>query len=176
MEDALAIIEKIIEEHKTITEKLQNFEQVANDAEALTGFDKAKDSFMPGRLEGKKGLESFDQLLDTITEGIHGHFSREEGALMHVFEEHGDRKLSADLNSLLLEHKELRDRLASTKQDTDKLLNGQLPGQVWQALAQDMRAYVTHTRKLFEVHAAVEQKLLHTLRSELKQKSGNGGG
>ena len=40
--------------------------QVANDAEALMGFDKAKGLFMPGRLNGKKGLAAFEQLLDTI--------------------------------------------------------------------------------------------------------------
>lgn len=103
--------------------------QVANDTETLTGFDKAKDLFMPVRLDGKKGLAAFEQLLDTITQGIHGHFSLEEGSLMHIFGEHGDKKLSTVLHSLLLEHEDLKDRLAYTKQDVGNLLNDKLPCQ-----------------------------------------------
>ncbi len=167
MEDAIALIDKIIEEHKTISQNLQKFEQVVNDAEAITAFDKAKELFMPGRLDDKQGLQAFAQLLDTITEGMHGHFNREEGALMNVFEQHGDKKLATDLHSLLLEHENLRYRLAHTKQDVTTLQTGNLSRQIWQARAYDMRPYITYTRKLFEAHAVLEQNLLHTLRSEL---------
>lgn len=102
MEDAIALIDKIIEAHKTISQRLQDFEQIANDAEAMTAFDKAKEVFMPGRFNQEQGLEAFAQLLDTITEGMHGHFSREEGPLVSVLEKHGGKKLSATLHSLLL--------------------------------------------------------------------------
>ncbi|MBI2329384.1 MAG: hemerythrin domain-containing protein [Chloroflexi bacterium] len=167
MEDAIALIDKIIEEHKTIFQRLRNFEQIANDAEALTGFDKAKELFVPGRLESKKGLVAFAEVLGTITEGMHSHFGREEGALMKVFREHGDKKLSSALHSLLLEHEDLKHRLASTKQDVATLQDGKLPNQIWQAHAHDMRAYITYTRKLFEAHAGLEQELFRSLRSDL---------
>ncbi len=174
MEDAIALIEKIIEEHNTINQKLQNFEQVANDAEALAGFNKTKDLFMPGRLDSHKGLTELEQLMNTISQGIHDHFGREEGALVNVFSEHGDKKLSTGLHSLLLEHEDLRDRLTYTKQDVDQLMDGKLTTEIWQAQAQDMRAYISHTRKLFEVHAGIEQKLFHSLLTDLKQKAVEG--
>ena len=174
MEDAIALIDKIIEEHKTISQRLRDFEQVANDAEAIAAFDKTKELFMPGRFDDKQGLEAFDQLLDTITEGIHGHFGREEGALMNVFEKHGDKKLATALRSLILEHENLKHRLAYTKRDMTTLQVDKLPVQLWQARGYDMRAYITYTRKLFETHAAREQELLHTLRNELKRKAGTG--
>jgi len=168
MEDALTLIEQLIEEHKTIMERIQSFEQIANDAEALAGFDKAKDTFMPGRLDGKQGLEEFVQLLNTISEGVDAHFIREESNLVYVFQEQGNKEMSEEFHSLILEHEDLRDRLAKTKEEIDKLLNGQLPSQIWQASAQDLRAYVTHMKQLFEIHAGTEQKLFYRLQSELK--------
>tara|TARA_Y100000310_G_C19960225_1_gene480879 strand:- start:50 stop:301 length:252 start_codon:yes stop_codon:yes gene_type:complete len=78
-EEVIAIIDRIIEEHKTLSQRLQDFEQVPNGAEALTGFAKASELFAPGRFEEGEGLKAFKQLLDTITEGIHAHFGREEG-------------------------------------------------------------------------------------------------
>ena len=53
MEDIIAVIDKIIEDHKTIMQQVQAIEQVANDAEAIAGLDKAKEEFMPGRFEQK---------------------------------------------------------------------------------------------------------------------------
>jgi len=170
MEDAIALIDKIIEEHKTISQELQDFEQIANDAKAITAFDKSKEVFMPGRFNDKQGLEAFAQLLDTITEGMHGHFGREEGPLMGVLKEHGEEELRTAMHSLLLEHENLKKRLAYTKNEVTILQVGKLPTQLWQARGYDMRAYITHTRNLFEEHARLEQDLLHTLRSELSGK------
>lgn len=167
MEDAVALIDKIIEEHKTISQRLQDFEQIVNDAEAITAFDKAKELFMPGRFDEKQGLEAFAQLLGTITEGMHAHFSREEGPLTNVLEKHEDKQLSTALHSLFLEHENLKHRLAYTKQDVTTLQSDELSSGVWQARAYDMRAYITNTRRLFEAHVALEQDLLYTLRSEL---------
>ena len=44
MEDDLAIIERVIDEHKTIRQRFHNLEQVANDAEAMMGFEEAKEA------------------------------------------------------------------------------------------------------------------------------------
>ncbi len=167
MEEAIALIDKIIEEHKTIFQGLQNLEQIANDAEAIKGFDKTKELFMPGKLDEKQGLEAFQKLLDTIIQGIQDHFSREEGALVTAFEKHADRKLASALHSLLLEHEDLKSHLERSKQDVAKLTDGGLSRQIWEASAYDIRTYITNTRKLFEEHAVMEQDLLHTLRNEL---------
>ena len=167
MEDVIALIDKIIEEHKTIFQRLQNLEQIANDAEAIKGFDKTKELFMPGKLEEKQGLEAFRKLLDTIIQGIHDHFSREEGTLVTAFEKQADRKLASALHSLLLGHEDLKSHLKRSKQDVAKLTDGEQSRQIWEASAYDIRTHITHIRKLFEEHALMEQDLLHTLRNEL---------
>ena len=48
MEELIALIDKIIKEHKTIFQRVQVLEQVANDAEAVAGLEKAKEAFGKG--------------------------------------------------------------------------------------------------------------------------------
>jgi hypothetical protein len=171
MEEALALIEKIIEEHKIIMQRAQTLERVANDAEAMIGFEKARDAFMPGRFEQKLGLQKMKALRDTIEKGLEAHFSYEERELLTVFEKHGDKELVTALHSLLLEHEDLRDRLARSKKHVAELVGGGLSRHLWEASAHDMRAHISHTRKLLEAHALIEEELLHKLRDQLREES-----
>jgi len=166
MQEVIALIDRIIEEHQTIFQDFQTLDQIANDAEAAILLDKAKEEFVPGRFESKQGLEELEELLEETEQGIQGHFKREEGALLNAFEKHGDRKLASAL-LLLTEHKNLTDRLAYSKQDVAKLTSGDLSRGIWEATGYDMRAYLSYTRRLFEMHAQMEHQLLLALRSEL---------
>ena len=171
MEEALAAIEKIIEQHKTIMQRVQTLEQVANDSEAVAGFEKAKEAFMPGRLEQKRGLQKMQELLDTIESGLEAHFSYEERELLTVFEKHEDKELVTTLRFLLLEHEDLRNRLAHSKKHVAGLTGGELSRHLWEASAHDMRAHMSHTRKLLETHASIEEELLYKLRDQLREES-----
>jgi len=170
MEDVLGLIDRIIEEHKTIIGRLKTLEQVANDAEAIVGFDKAKQVFMPGRLERKEGLQELEELLDKISRGIRAHFKREETALLIAFERYGDKNMASSLRSLLLAHDDLRSRIAHTKKHVAQLTTGKLSRQVWEATAYDIRAHISHTKKLMEAHAEIEKELLLTLRKQLTRE------
>ena len=167
--DAIEVIDRIIEEHKKIFQGVQNLEQEVNDAMALKGLEEAKDTFMPGRLEQKGGLQSLEQLLEGVDQGLRRHFSFEETYLLGAFEEHSDKKIISVLHSLLLEHEDIRSRLVHSKEHIAELIKGELSRHVWEASAHDMRAHLAHTRKLIEAHAAIEQELLHTLRKELME-------
>jgi iron-sulfur cluster repair protein YtfE (RIC family) len=167
MEEVIALIDGVIEEHKTIFQDFQTMDQIANDAEAVISLDKAREEFVPGRFESKQGLQKLEKLLEKTEQGIQAHFEREEVALLHAFERHGDRKLASALHSLLVEHKDMTDRLAHSRQDVAKLTNSDLSRGVWEATGYDMRAYLSHTRRLFEKHAEMEHELLHRLRSQL---------
>jgi len=167
MEEALALIEKIIEEHKMIKQGAQNLEQAANDAEAIADLEKAKDAFMPGRLGQGGGLRKLQEMLETIDKGLQAHFDREETGLVAAFEKHGSKELVSALRSLLLEHEDLRNRLAHSKEHIAELITGGLSRHLWEASAHDMRAHISHTRKLLEAHAEIEQELLHKLRAQL---------
>ena len=167
MEEALALIEKIIEEHKSIMQGVQSLEQVASDAEAMVGLDKGKETFMPGRFGQEQGLQKLQKTLEAIDQGLRAHFSREETALLTVFEKHGNKELASALRSLLLEHEDLRNRLAHSKKHVAELVSGGLSRHLWEASAHDMRAHISHTRKLLEAHAEIEEELFHKLRTEL---------
>jgi len=171
MEQALAVIEQIIQEHEVISQRFQAAEKVANDAEALAGFDKAKEAFMPGRLAQQPGLQELQASLAKIEQGLHRHFHLEETSLPGVVGRYGDEEIKSDLRSLLLEHKDLRNRLAHSKKHVAELVEGNLSRHLWEASAHDMRAYITHTRKLLEAHAEIEQELLHELRHKLRKGS-----
>ncbi len=167
MKAALVLIEQIIEEHKTILKRLKELDKVANDAEALRGFEQAKESFMPGRFDQKAGLDKLRELVDTVDQGLRAHFDREETTLLAAFEEQGDRELASAFHSVLLEHKDLGNRLTHTKNHVSQLTGGKLSRHHWEATAHDMRAHITHTHKLLEAHAGVEQELLLALHRQL---------
>ena len=167
MEEALVLIEKVIEEHKSIMQGVQTLEQAASDAEAIVDLEKAKETFMPGRFEQEKGLQKLQESLEAIDRGLRAHFDREETGLMDVFEKHGNKELASALRSLLLEHEDLRNRLAHSKKHIAELVSGGLSRHLWEASAHDMRAHISHTRKLLEAHAEIEQELFHKLRTEL---------
>jgi iron-sulfur cluster repair protein YtfE (RIC family) len=167
MEETLALIEKIVGEHKSIMQGVRSLEQAASDAEAIVGLEKAKETFMPGRLEQEQGLKKLQASLEAIDQGLRAHFNREETGLMNVFEKHGNKELASALRSLLLEHEDLRNRLAHAKKHVAELMSGGLSRHLWEASAHDMRAHISHTRKLLEAHAEIEQELFHRLRTEL---------
>ncbi len=167
MEKALVLIEKVIEEHKSIMQGVQTLEQAASDAEAIVDLEKAKEAFMPGRFEQEKGLRKLQESLEAIDRGLRAHFDREETGLMDVFEKHGNKELASALRSLLLEHEDLRNRLAHSKKHVAELVSGGLSRHLWEASAHDMRAHISHTRKLLEAHAEIEQELFHKLRTDL---------
>ena len=70
MEEALALIEKIIAEHKIIMRRVRTMEQVANDLEAAFELDKAGEGFIPGKPDDqKRGLQNLQESLETIAGG-----------------------------------------------------------------------------------------------------------
>lgn len=170
MEEARALIEKIIEEHKQIIRGVQTWEQVANDATALLEIEKAKENFMPGRFDQIEGLKKLEERREIIDKGLQAHFEREENALLATFEKHGGTMLVSALHSLLLEHDDIRKRLAHSKNHVAELMSGKLSRHVWEASAHDMRAHISHTLKLIEAHAKSEQELLLALKNRLDKE------
>jgi len=172
MERTLALIDQVLEEHKLIIKNVRNLEQVANDAAALLGLDSAKEQFVPGRFDQGQTLKKLPEWLETIDKGMQAHFGREETALLAAFEEHGGKELAAELHSLLREHEDLRNRLARSREQVAELSSGGLSSQLWEASANDMRAYISHTRRLLEAHAELERKLLQRVRAKLMERKG----
>jgi iron-sulfur cluster repair protein YtfE (RIC family) len=164
------LIDRLIDEHKVVIEDARALEKVANDASALVKLEEARDTFVPGRFDQQLSLQKLQESLEAIDKGLTRHFNREETGLLAAFEKHGDRKLVTTLNSLLLEHEDLRNRLAHAKEHVAELVSGGLARHRWEASANDMRAHLSHTRTLLEAHATIENELLMELREHLKGK------
>ena len=168
MKEALTLIDQLIEEHKVILQRAQTVERIVNDLDAISEMHKAKEDFVPGRLgDQKQGLQSLQESLKTIDNGLQAHFDREERGLLTVFEEHGGGMLAAALHILLLEHKEIKDRIAESKEEVDELASGKLSREVGEGKAWGMRVYISHTLKLLGVHTESEEELFQKLRAEL---------
>jgi len=170
LEGVLALIEQIIEEHKAIMEGVQTLEQVANDTGAITGLERAKGTFMPGRFDEKESLQKLQEQMETIAEELRAHFDSEETRLLSAFEKYGDKRLVSALHSLFVEHEDIRHRFAHSISHVAELINGNLSRHMWEASAHDMRAHITHTRRLLGTHAGFEHELLMTLQKELRQE------
>ena len=175
MEETITLINNIIKEHRIITRKVRTLEQAANDAETLRELKKAREVFIPGRFSQASNLQKLQELITTISLGFEAHFNLEETGLLIAFEKHGDKELASTLRSLLSEHEDLRGRFVHLKKNVAELVGGELSHYVWEANAYDMRAYVSHTRKLIEEHALTEQRLLQKLRSQLMRREKKNG-
>ena len=174
MEETEALINRILEDHKVIKQGVRNLEEVANDIGAMAGLDDIKGDFVPGRFDQKQSLERLQDTLEKITRGLEAHFASEETGLLAAFEKHGDSEIAAGLRSLFLEHEDLRGRLTHAREHVTQLISGGLASHLWEASAHDMRAHLSHTRKLIEAHAEAEQELFHTLKKNRGKPEGKG--
>lgn len=170
MDKMLVLINQILEEHKLILKDVRSLEQVANDAGALLGLESAKEQFVPGRLNQGQSLKNLQEWLEKVDKGMEAHFGREETALLAAVEEDGDVEMVSGLHSLLLEHENLKNRFTHSRTQVAELSDGGLSGHLWEGKANDMRTYVNHTRKLLEMHAEAEQKIMHKLHDKIMKK------
>jgi len=171
MEEVLSLIDKIIEEHKLILQRVRTLDGAINDVSAMLELERGKEDFVPGRFgDQRQALQIWQESIEALDEGLQAHFDREEKGLLSAFEKYGDRMLASAMHVLLLEHEELRNRLVKLKKDVAELVTGGSSREVWQGMAWGLRAYVSHTRNLLEVHAKSEQELLLTLRRHLEKK------
>ena len=168
MEDTIALIDQLIKEHRIIKRDVGNLEHLANDVEAVAGLEKAKEAFMPGRLDQTKSLQEFQNSLEAINKGLEAHFNREETALLTAFEKHGGKKLVSALRALLDEHADIRNRVVQTKKNVSELTSGGMASHLWSASAHDMRVYMSHTLKLIGTHARSEHGLFTALKKQLQ--------
>ena len=168
MEETIALINQLIEEHKQILQEFQTMEQVANDVSGIMQLDKTKEDFLPGRFnDQKQGLQNLQDSLETIDDELQKHFDREEKQLSAALKQHKSETLASGLRLLLLEHKELKERIAESKKEVAELAGGSLSREVREGKAWGMRVFINHTRKLVEAHAQSEQELFHKIRAEL---------
>lgn len=171
MESTLELIDQLIAEHKSLGEKTKSLKKTTNDATLISNLKQAKNEFAEGDGSPTVDLKRLDQMLEEIETWLGKHFSREESVLLPAVQQHSDERLVTALNSLLFEHSDLRDRMVHSRKRVDELRDWSLPQDIWYSRAGDLRAYISHTIKLIETHAARENHLLNELRRYLKKQN-----
>jgi len=170
MDEDVALIGQIIGEHKLIIQKVRTLEGVTNDLSAMLELEKAEEDFVLGRFsDQRQALQSWQEAIEAVDQGLQAHFEREETGVLTIFEKHGGGMLASALHILLHEHEELKNRIAKLKKDAAELATGELSREVWEGKVWGIRSYIGRTRKLIEAHARSEMELLQTLRSRLQR-------
>jgi len=125
---------------------------------------------VPGRFgDQRQGLQNLQESLEATEKELQRHFDREERGLLTVFEQHRGGMLASGLRVLLLEHQEIKARIAESKKDGAAVAAGDLSREVREGRAWGVRVYLSHTRKLIQAHAQSEQELFYKLRTELME-------
>ncbi len=169
MDATLQLIDQLIAEHKTISEKARSLGKTTNDVTLIANLKQVKNTFLESDGAPTVDLKLLERMLEEIETRLGKHFSREETVLLPAVEKDGNDKLVTALNSLLFEHSDLRDRMVHSRKRVDELKDLSLSQDVWYSRAGDLRTYLGHTIKLVETHAAMENHLLRELRQYLKK-------
>jgi hypothetical protein len=165
MSDRLAVIERVIEEHKKIGGHMKLLGESLNDAEALAELEKAFTEWIPGRPEAiseKQGR--LVRAVSFLGEGLENHFSFEERALPPLL---GDLLMRA----LMLEHREILKEIEEAKSLLgDPQAEGlSREGQLVEESRIQQRIGVMSRR--VEDHAEREELILEMVRKALEEEA-----
>jgi iron-sulfur cluster repair protein YtfE (RIC family) len=169
MDETRRLIDQLIAEHKTVSEKTGSLEKAVNDVKLLSSLKEVGSTFVRGDIPGETDLKDLAQTINTITSWLYAHFDREENVLRPAVIKYGNNKFVQSLDSIMFEHSDLRDRMAQARLHIDELLAGGLDPVRHDAAVRDLRVHISHSRKLLETHAAQENHFLTEFRRYLKK-------
>ena len=164
MEDYLAIIRRVIEEHQTIKGHIKLVGDSISDREALTSLERARTDWIPGRpellAETQKKLQ---QAISFLDEGLKNHFAFEGKALPPLLGE-------LFMRALVLEHQEIRKEIDKAKSiATETKLEG-LSREELLSRESHIQQTIGSVCQLVEEHATKEEIILEMLQRALEEK------
>lgn len=164
MQDKLAVIKRIIDEHQTIKEHVKLVGDSVSDQEALAALQKAHADFIPGRLEVvSEKQKKLQQTISALDEGLKNHFTFEEKVLPPLL-----GKLV--MQALVLEHGEIKNEIDEAKSVVaDTKLEG-LSREELLSKESHMQQMIDSICQLVEEHAAKEEAILNMVQRALEQE------
>jgi len=165
MEDYLAIINRVIEEHQVIRGHVKLVGDSVPDREALSSLEKTRADWVPGRPELLAGKQKkLLQAVSYLEEGLKNHFAFEERALPSLLGELLMRAISLDHQQIIKEIEKDRSIVAETslgEQSREELLSKEA----------EIQQTINDLCQLVEEHAFREEAILEMLRRALEDKS-----
>jgi len=169
MQDKLAIIRRIIDEHQTIKGHLKLVGDSVSDQEALAALQKAHADFIPGRLEVmSEKQKKLQQTMSALEEGLKNHFAFEEKALPPLL---GELLMQA----LVLEHREIKNEIDEAKSTVESIKLEGLSREKLISKESHMQQMIDNICQLVEEHATKEEAILEMVQRALEDMGQNKG-
>lgn len=161
MQDKLAIIRRIIDEHQTIKGHLKLVGDSVSDQEALAALQKAHADFIPGRLEVmSEKQKELQQTMRALDEGLKNHFAFEEKALPPLL---GELLMQA----LILEHREIKNEIDEAKSTVESIKLEGLSREELLSKESHIQQMIDNICQLVEEHATKEEAILEMVQRAL---------
>jgi hypothetical protein len=165
MEDYLAIIRRVIEEHQALRSNVKLVGDSIPDREALSSLERTRADWVPGKPELL--AEKQKRLLQAVSyleEGLRNHFAFEGRALPPLL---GDLFMRA----ILLDHQEI---MKEIKNDKSMAAEARLEGLGREELLSkeaEIQETISNLCRLVEEHATREEAMLEMLRKALEDQA-----
>ncbi len=166
MNNALAVIDRIIAEHRQILQKTAGLGRMASDLGAA-GTLAAVESSLSGKTGDRRNLLRLQKLLTTTTRELERHFTFEETGLMAAMEKFGDRRVVSGFSTLFFQHEGLRNEFTRSGIELAELIDGEYSGEESERRAGEILSGMNRAIVSLKLHALSEEKLLNELRERL---------
>jgi hypothetical protein len=165
MPDALAVIAKVISEHRAIRGHIKLAGDTVNDIEALFTLQRTQSGWSQTSITAL--IEKRDQLLQTISfleEGLQNHFSFEEEALPPLF-----GKLL--MKAILHEHHEISGQIGSAKKNLATIKLEGLDQRELLSKRSVIQQNINSLCQTVEEHAQHEETILNMMKKALEENT-----
>lgn len=165
MSDYLAVINRIIDEHRHIRSHAKLVGDSINDQEAMMSLQKVRPNWIPGQMELLAEKQNkLTQTISFLNEGLTNHFAREEKYLPPLL---GDFLMDA----IVMDHQGIKAAIEETR---DTVASTELEGlSREELLSEEMKIQqkISNLLSLIEDHASREELILEMVQKVLEKKS-----
>ena len=163
MEDNLAIVRRIIEEHQAIRQHVKLVGDSLSDQEALNALTRVRADWIPGRLEIlSEKQKRMQQTMSALDEGLKRHFYYEERYLPPLLGELLTR-------ALLLDHGEIKKEIDAVKSMMIDTSLEELSRDELLSRESYINRIISNICQVIDEHATNEELLLEMLKRALEE-------
>ena len=165
MQDKLATIKRIIDEHQTIKRHVKLVGDTLTDREALASLQEARADFIPGRPSAVAEMQQkLQQTVASLEEGLKNHFGFEEKALPPLLGE-------ILTQALILEHREIKKEIDKAKATVAGIKLAGLNREDLLEQESFIHQAIDSICQLVEEHSIREELVLEMIRRALEEAS-----
>ena len=164
MEDYLAIIRRVIEEHQNIRGHVKLVGDSISDEEALTSLERARADWVPGKPELLAEMQKkLQQAISFLDEGLKNHFAFEGKALPPLLGE-------LFMRAIILDHQEIMKEIDEAKSIAAETRLEGLSREELLSKESHIQQTISNICRLVEEHATKEEIILEMLQRALEEK------